>query len=281
MTSAATCFASATLRASGFSQAIPASVALPRSTALTISSTFSMRAWFGPVSQMASIVGVGHHLGDGRVRLGGPDVQPAREGGRLLGVLAVRAPDAEHVGVAHRLTRLHVEAGVEPAADEADPETLASATSVARSRRASRALRADSRCHSTKMLPMYWRSFDADRARKKPEAVRSRNSLKNATPWRTPAGAFSGQAMSSSRAVRCVARRTRNGARNGGALRCRATPARRASTAVRPGSSIRMKSMNSGTPASVALPERSSLGNDEVHEHPDRRHSWAVKNFGA
>jgi hypothetical protein len=50
-------FASATLRASGFSQAIPLSVPRPLSTAATISSKFSIRAWFGPVTQIASIAG--------------------------------------------------------------------------------------------------------------------------------------------------------------------------------------------------------------------------------
>ena len=56
-TSLVMCFASATVRPSGFSQAIPLRVPLPLRTASQISSTFSMRAWLGPFSQIASIAG--------------------------------------------------------------------------------------------------------------------------------------------------------------------------------------------------------------------------------
>ena len=52
-----TAFASATVRASGFSHAMPLSVPFPLVTASQISSTFSMRAWLGPFSQMASMAG--------------------------------------------------------------------------------------------------------------------------------------------------------------------------------------------------------------------------------
>jgi hypothetical protein len=41
-----------------------------------------------------------------------------------------------------------------------------------------------------------------------------------------------------------------------------------------------MKSMNSGTPASVALPERSSLGMTMSTSMLTVAHSCAVKNFG-
>src|SRR5207249_4367266 len=57
VTSSATRFASATLRASGFSQAIPLSWPLPRAIVSAISSTFSTRAKFGPHSHTASIAG--------------------------------------------------------------------------------------------------------------------------------------------------------------------------------------------------------------------------------
>src|SRR6476661_7715547 len=41
-----------------------------------------------------------------------------------------------------------------------------------------------------------------------------------------------------------------------------------------------MKSMNSGTPASVALPDRSSLGMIMLASMAMVAHSWGVKNFG-
>ncbi len=41
------------------------------------------------------------------------------------------------------------------------------------------------------------------------------------------------------------------------------------------------KSMNSGTSASVALPERSSFGITRSARRRTVDHSWAVKNFGA
>ena len=56
-TSLRMCFASATVRPSGFSHAMPLSVALPDVTAAQTSSTFSIRAWFGPFNQIASILG--------------------------------------------------------------------------------------------------------------------------------------------------------------------------------------------------------------------------------
>ena len=64
--------------------------------------------------------GVGHHGGDGVVRLRLADVELASERGGLLRVLGVRAPHAEHVGVADASKALQVKTGVEPAADEAD-----------------------------------------------------------------------------------------------------------------------------------------------------------------
>src|SRR5438128_935252 len=57
VTSAATRFASATFRASGFSHAMPLSAPLPRAFVSAISSTFATRAKFGPHSHTASIAG--------------------------------------------------------------------------------------------------------------------------------------------------------------------------------------------------------------------------------
>src|SRR3989449_3350571 len=57
VTSAATRFASATFRASGFSHAMPLSSPLPRAIVSAISSTFATRAKFGPHSHTASIAG--------------------------------------------------------------------------------------------------------------------------------------------------------------------------------------------------------------------------------
>src|SRR5574341_39902 len=56
-TSSTTRFASAALRASGFSIAMPVSEPLPDLRALTMASRFSIRLWFGPQSQMASMTG--------------------------------------------------------------------------------------------------------------------------------------------------------------------------------------------------------------------------------
>src|SRR6266542_2688025 len=47
------------------------------------------------------------------------------------------------------------------------------------------------------------------------------------------------------------------------------------------GRSLSMKSMNSGTPASVALPERSSRGITRSTSIRTVSHSWGVKNVGA
>ena len=59
------------------------------------------------------------------MRLGGAEVEPPRLRGHVLGVLAVRAPHAEHVGIAHGLQPLQVEPCVEAAAHKANSEALA------------------------------------------------------------------------------------------------------------------------------------------------------------
>ena len=66
---------------------------------------------------------IGDHVGDRRVRLRVADVERARQLGRRRRVLLVRAPDAEHVGIAHGAKRLHVKARIEAAADERDAES--------------------------------------------------------------------------------------------------------------------------------------------------------------
>ncbi len=63
------------------------------------------------------------HVGDRRVGPGVADVEITRELRGTLGVLAVRAPDAKHLGVAHRPKPLHVKFCVEATADEPDAET--------------------------------------------------------------------------------------------------------------------------------------------------------------
>ena len=68
--------------------------------------------------------GVRHHVGDRAMRLGGAEVEPPRLRRHVLGVLAVRAPYAEHVGIAHGLQPLQVEPGVEAAAHEPDSQAL-------------------------------------------------------------------------------------------------------------------------------------------------------------
>src|SRR6185295_1791782 len=59
-------------------------------------------------------------------------------------------------------------------------------------------------------LPRYFRSSTPILLEKKPDAVRSRKLLKNATPWLTSGFAFCGHAMSSRTAVRSAAVQSRN-----------------------------------------------------------------------
>src|SRR2546422_495268 len=66
---------------------------------------------------------VRHHLGDRAVRVRLTEVEVARQGGRLLGVLWGRAPHPAHVRIAHRLEGVQVEPRVEAAADEPDAES--------------------------------------------------------------------------------------------------------------------------------------------------------------
>ena len=77
----------------------------PRSIASTISSTFSMRAWFGPQSQSASIAGSATISAMESYALRVADVELPRERRGRRGVRRLGAPDAEHVGVAHRRRR--------------------------------------------------------------------------------------------------------------------------------------------------------------------------------
>ena len=74
-----------------------------------------------------------------------PTSSVARKRRRRRGVLLVRTPDAEHVGVAHAAKRLHVEARIEAAADESNAEPARCGVSIAR--RDSFLLRRDARLH--------------------------------------------------------------------------------------------------------------------------------------
>ncbi len=68
---------------------------------------------------------IGDHVGDRRIWFRVADIEVAGELRGRRGVLLVRTPDAEDVGVAHRAKGLQVEARVESAADERDAEPLA------------------------------------------------------------------------------------------------------------------------------------------------------------
>ncbi len=65
------------------------------------------------------------HLGDGAIRLGPAHVHLPRQSRGGRGILVVRTPDAENVGIPHAGPGPDVELGIEPAADESDPQTLA------------------------------------------------------------------------------------------------------------------------------------------------------------
>ena len=128
---------------------------------------------------------------------------------------------------------------------------------------------------ATTMLPMYPRSSMPICVVQKP---RGGQIAEAAEERACPCGVSRLQARRTAR--RC--RRARSVALRGGAVDERlvepplalddpATRARRASRPAASGWSIIMKSMNSGTPASVALPDRSSLGMIRSDEHAHRR----------
>src|SRR6266487_6505860 len=105
---------------------------------------------------------------------------------------------------------------VEPAADESDAQALVrrhvSRVPFPLSRQSSyrtpslASASGGQPFHSeTKVFPMYRRSCTPLRLEKNPDAVRSRNRLKNATPAASSGFALAGQAMSSSTAVRSPA----------------------------------------------------------------------------
>src|SRR2546422_591419 len=119
------------------------------------------------------------------------------------------------------------------------------------------------------------------RLEKNPDAVRSRNRLKKATPAACSGFALAGQAMSSSTPVRSAAAQATKVLpyRSSHSWSSQASPPR--TGVCRSGSSPSMKSMNSGTAASVALPERSSLGMIRSTSTRTVSHSWAVNCFGS
>src|SRR5258706_5586788 len=141
---------------------------------------------------------------------------------------------------------------------------------------------------ATKVLPMYFKSSTPTLLDQKPEAVRSRNWLKNATPWLCSGLAFLCQAMSSTTWRRSASVQSAK-------LLAKRSPHSRSSQARPPriavwrfsrwrsvarASTIQL-SMNSGTSASVALPECSSFGTTMSARMRTVVHSWAVKNLGA
>ena len=112
---------------------------------------------------------------------------------------------------------------------------------------------------------MYCRSCQPIALEKNPDAVRSRKRLKKPTPWLISGFAFCGHAMSSSTCRRCASvardeRLARSACRH--SVSSQASPPRIAMLRVvaRVLRRRAVKSMYSGTPASVALPERSSRG---------------------
>src|SRR5256886_12467999 len=132
-----------------------------------------------------------------------------------------------------------------------------------------------------KVLPTYLRSCTPMRLEKNPDAVRSRNRLKKATPAACSGFALAGQAMSSSTPVRSAAAQATKVLpyRSSHSRSSQASPPR--TGVCRSGSSPSMKSMNSGTPASVALPERSSLGRIRPPSTRTVPHSCGVNCFGS
>ncbi len=98
----ATRFASATFRASGFSQAMPASVPFPLSIACDDLLDVLDARVIRPGEPDRVDRRIGDHVGDRRVRLSRRRRRASRASSRgRRGVLLVRAPDAEDVGVAH------------------------------------------------------------------------------------------------------------------------------------------------------------------------------------
>ena len=92
--------------------------------------------------------------------------------------------------------------------------------------------------------------------------------------------AFAGHAMSSRIAVRSAGVHSTNACRSAPRIACRASAGRRAWRLACSGRSIIMKSMNSGTPASVALPGALVFRDDHVGEQRTVAYSCGVKNVG-
>ena len=130
-------------------------------------------------------------------------------------------------------------------------------------------------------LPMYCRSSTPILLDQNPPAVRSRKLLKNATPCANSGFAFCGHAMSSSTAV-ALGRGAVEEPLVEAVLALAIDPGQAAAhrRLRAPGWSTIMKSMNSGTPASVALPDRSSFGMMRSTSTRTVAYSCAVKNFG-
>src|SRR6266487_1612603 len=107
---------------------------------------------------------------------------------------------------------------------------------------------------------MYFRSFTPISLDQKPVDVKSRKRLKKETPSDMLAGARAGHAMSLRIASRCACEASANGLPN---LEFDCASIHASPSLIHFwlfGRSVMVKSINSGTPASVALPERSSRG---------------------
>ena len=71
-------------------------------------------------------VGIGHHRFDRLVRRGVAQVELTSHPRRGCGVARVRAPDAQHIAIAHLLKGAQVKLRVETAADDPDSQSLGS-----------------------------------------------------------------------------------------------------------------------------------------------------------
>ncbi len=97
---------------------------MPPMTAWAISSMTAPRVKLGAQIQRAPMRGIGGHGRDRGEGLGFADAELLDQRAGLLGPLAVGVEDAQDVGVADADPGLDVEAGDEPAADDADAEGL-------------------------------------------------------------------------------------------------------------------------------------------------------------
>ena len=102
---------------------MPLSVPRPLSIASTISSMFSMRAWFGPVSQIASIAGSATMSAIDSYGLRVADVERRARSARPRAAFFAFGLQTPRTSASRTPLKPDVEARVEAAADEADAES--------------------------------------------------------------------------------------------------------------------------------------------------------------